>query len=313
MVDEAENFITPAIAKGMAMARANRGSYVLALQNLHQIRDATLREDLLSVAGNKVVMAGVGNYDAEMFSKLFGAQELQYTIASSSQSTGTNTSRTTGRGQQGGGLLGGTTVSPHYQSSHASTASNSTTTGTTHRFQVRPLFLPGEIRGLPAHHALIETRDNSGHVTPATLVHLDRTLVGAIQEAQQLQQYRQTGPMPPQRAVAGKGAAPEASAPAPRPAAPPMAIAPEPPDGWQEIEQRLVIELHLAEATATHLVACAQQHDRDAAYLANMLAYVLADPNIQAPAAVYQRWVEANKSVPHVPSANIATPPEEAA
>ncbi len=326
IVDEAENFITPAIAKGMAMARSNRGSYVLAMQNLHQIRDATLREDLLSVAGNKVVMAGVGNYDAEMFSKLFGAQELEYTSASSSQSTGTNTSRTTGRGQQGGGVLGGNTVSPHYQSSHASAASSSATTGTTHRYQVRPLFLPGEIRGLPAHHALIETRDNQGQVTPATLVHLDRALVDVVQESQQLRLYRQNSipatarrpaPAPVFPAVSplvDHGQVVREEPDGPEPMVTPLENAPPPlPDAWTVIAQRLASELQMADATIAHLIACAQQQGRTADYLADMLAYVRTDPTILAKAAAFRRLVEANTPIPPSASASTNTTREESA
>jgi hypothetical protein len=192
IVDEAENFVTPTIAKGMAMARANRGSYVLAFQNLSQIPDPTLREDLLSVAGNKIVMPGVGDFDSTKFSALFGTIEREYISQARSQSTGTQTSRSSGSGRQGGGLLG-PTGGPHYQTSRAASATTSETTGATSQFRLRATWLPGEIRALPKHHAIIERRDNSGEVTPPTLVHLDRALVTATEEDQQYQLYRVTG------------------------------------------------------------------------------------------------------------------------
>jgi hypothetical protein len=260
-----------------------------------------------------------------MFSKLFGAQELEYVSASSSQSTGTNTSRTTGRGQQGGGLLAGTTVSPHYQSSHASTASSSATTGTTHRFQVRSTFLPGEIRGLPMHHALIEIRDNHGRVTPATLIHLDRVLVGAVQEAQQLRLYRQGSVSASARRSSPNVASPQEyrrvahlQAATARPAGPDEQTTatehrpPPPADPWTVLAQRLEAELHLEEAAGSALIAWAREHGHSADYLAEMLTYVLTEPNIQAPAAVFRRLIEANTLVPRSTPAGVVTQKEGA-
>src|SRR3712207_8799095 len=72
---EAGSFITPTIARGMAMARQNRGCFMIAVQNLSQIEDPVLREDILSVAGNKMVMAGVGRSE-EHTSELQSRQYL---------------------------------------------------------------------------------------------------------------------------------------------------------------------------------------------------------------------------------------------
>lgn len=192
IVDEAHNFVTPTIAKGMAMARSNRGCYILALQNLNQITDPTLREDLLSVAGNKIVMAGVGDYDSTKFSALFGAVEREYLSTSTSQGLGTHVGRSTGRGQHGGGLLGSTSGA-HYQLGRTTSSTKSETAGTSRQVRLRPTFLPTEIRELPRYHAIVERRDNSGEVTPATVVHLDRDLVLALQEEQRYALYYQTG------------------------------------------------------------------------------------------------------------------------
>ncbi len=218
IVDEAHNFITPAIAKGMAMARANLGSYVLAVQDLAQVTDPTLRENLFSVAGNKVVMAGAGEQDAQKFSAIFGQQEREYRNTSTSASIGTTHSSS--RGQGGGGGLLSSANGVHHQTSRATGNASTETAGTSRTFRLRPTFLPAELRFLPPFHAVIERRSNTGEITPATVVHLDRALVEAIQEAQAYQRYQQT-----QRANGSR----------PAPATPQSALQPAAPHATQTL------------------------------------------------------------------------------
>ena len=64
VVDEAHNFVTPAFSAGMAQARSNRAGYILTFQDLAQLHNDTLAADLLSNAGIKIVMGGLGERDA---------------------------------------------------------------------------------------------------------------------------------------------------------------------------------------------------------------------------------------------------------
>jgi hypothetical protein len=355
IVDEAQNFVTPTIAKGMAMARSNRGCYALALQNLSQITDPALREDLLSVAGNKIVMAGVGDYDATKFSALFGSMEREYLSTGSSQGLGTHTGRSTGQGQHGGGLLG-STGGAHYQMARTSSSVRSETASTCRQVRLRPTFLPTEIRELPRYHAIIERRHNNGEVTPATVVHLDRDLVLEIQEEQRYMLYRQTGqldgartlpPVPPvftnplvlRAGTSGEetvqlteeeGATSTLPGPAPtdapeqvtttavtaaRPDSVPVAaqssspVTSEPRSGppWPtRMIQQIVDQLQLDATIAAALVARAEANGRDAAYLADLLAYVRDNPKVRAPDVVFRRLVETNRE--RRPAAGIPSP-----
>lgn len=193
VIDEAHNFVTRTIAKGMAMARENRGCFMLAFQNLSQITDPALREDILSVAGNKLVMAGVGNMDADKFSKLFGTQERPYTIHSQSTSMGHNSSMSMGSGHGTTGLFSPSMGSIRQQSTRASSSSQQQSSGSSIQLRERADFLPSEIRNLPQFHVLIESRDSRGEVTPATVVQLDSELIQNTANAQTLRLYNETG------------------------------------------------------------------------------------------------------------------------
>ncbi len=209
VIDEAHNFITPTIAKGMAMARENRGCFMLALQNLSQIADPALREDILSVAGNKLVMAGVGDFDAEKFSALFGTQEREYIAHSQGTSQGSNHSYSRGHSQSRGGdrgngnrdmlnpmiagVISGGGAGTREQSTRARSSSLQQSNGTNSLVRGRADFLPSEIRSLPQFHVLIERRDSRGEVTPATIVNLDRELITDVSDIQALRLYSQVG------------------------------------------------------------------------------------------------------------------------
>lgn len=193
VVDEARHFVTPALASGMAMARENRGCYVLAFQNLSQIGDPTLREDILSVAGNKLVMAGVGDQEAEKFSRLFGSQEQPYIAHSQNTSQGTNNSRSRGSGREGGDLLGSAVGGMRHQTGMVRSSSVHRSEGASSRLRERAHFLPSEIRNLPQFHVLIERRDSRGEVTPATIVDMDMELTRSIRDAQALKLYAKVG------------------------------------------------------------------------------------------------------------------------
>lgn len=199
MVNEAHEFITPAIATGMAMARENRGCYILAMQDLSQIEDPTLRENILSVAGNKMVMGGVGDYDAKKFSALFGTRERRYTTHSQSTSQGKHSSQSRGSGHGGHGgyggadLLNGSLGAIRQQSTSGKSSSHQQSEGSSVQVRERAEFLTSEIRGLPRFHVLIERRDSKGEMTPATLVHLDINTITDTSTEQALRLYKETG------------------------------------------------------------------------------------------------------------------------
>lgn len=195
VVDEAGSFVTRAIATGMSMARENRGCYILAVQNLSQIEDPTLRENVLSVSGNKMVMPGVGDFDAKKFSALFGSRERLYTTHNQSTSEGSQRSHSRGSGQGSGDLfnpaVGG--GGSRQQSTRGRGSSHQQSEGSSRQMRERAEFLTGEIRGLPQFHALIERRDSRGKMTPATIIHLDIETIEDTVTAQALRLYKETG------------------------------------------------------------------------------------------------------------------------
>jgi hypothetical protein len=194
LVDEAHWFITPSLPSGMAQARTNFGGYVLALQDLAQITDTALREKIWGVATNRLVMAGVGDYDAAKFSRTWGEQERLYIMHSRTESTGSQTSRSRGHGQHSGGSAGGAALGGGSTQQHTSrTAIATHGAGEQHQLRLRAEWLPAEIHGLPAHHVVVERRDATGHVTPPVLVALDRTLTDPLQLQQDRQLVQQIG------------------------------------------------------------------------------------------------------------------------
>jgi hypothetical protein len=180
-VDEAHNFITASIAKGMAQARSNNAGFMLALQTLSQIPDDSVLDTIFASAGNKLVMAGVGDQDADRFSKTFGELEMPYiahskssgTSHSSNTSSGTTNSYSAGRSTTGGSSSagGGSTSNTSRSTSRTSNTSSS------QQLKLRRLFLASEIRGLPQYHAIIESSDAYGRRYSAMMLDLSQPTV----------------------------------------------------------------------------------------------------------------------------------------
>jgi uncharacterized membrane protein YgcG len=177
-VDEAHNFITASIAKGMAQARSNNAGFMLALQTLSQIPDESVLDTIFASAGNKLVMAGVGDQDAERFSKTYGELEMPYITHSKSRgqssstnsSSGNTTSYSAGRSTTGGSSNsgGGST------SSISRTTSSTNNTSSSTQLRLRRLFFPAEVRALPQYHAIIESSDAYGRRWSATMIDMSQ-------------------------------------------------------------------------------------------------------------------------------------------
>lgn len=180
LLDEAHQFLTQSIATGMAMGRGKWGGFVLAFQSLAQIRDATLRRDILSTAGNKVVMGALEIEDAEYFSRAFGIHRRPLRSQTTSISTGESIGRNVGSSHGGGSLFAGSGIGAGHNSSGRSTGkSRSDSFGETVQLQLIPDWEPAELRSLPSAHAVIEWRDGSINPPrpPQTCkVHLDRRI-----------------------------------------------------------------------------------------------------------------------------------------
>jgi hypothetical protein len=187
-VDEAHNFVTPSIAKGMAHARSNNAGYALAVQTLSQIEEKgkPLLNTIFAASGTKIVMAGVGDEDAERFSRTFGEVELPYVTHSQnrSQSSGHSSSANRHRGHELEFFPGGS------GSEHRSSLGQSRTNmsnrmlgeGSNEQLHLRRLFLPSEIRSLPLRHAIIESSDAFGHRWPAQVINMDRELIKELEK-----------------------------------------------------------------------------------------------------------------------------------
>jgi hypothetical protein len=186
-VDEAHNFITPSIAKGMAHARSNNAGYALAVQSLSQIEEKgrPLLNTIFAASGTKIVMAGVGDEDAERFSKTFGEVELPYVAHSqnSSRSSGHSSSANRNRGHKIEFFTGGSGSEHRSSFGHSRTSLSNRLTGeaSNHQLRLRRLFLPSEIRSLPLRYAIIESSDAQGHRWPAQVVNMDRELVAELE------------------------------------------------------------------------------------------------------------------------------------
>ena len=171
-LDEARNFMTEALGRGMAMGRAKKGAFVLAFQGLGQIKNQALRQEILSTAGIKVVMGAVEVEDAEYISRAAGSPWLPLRSLSSGWGTGHSVGQSDGFSSGSnyhapGGLFadGGATGGTHGSSSGSSSAqSRSENYGESLQRTRIPLWEPHELRGLPAAHAVIEWRD--GATTP---------------------------------------------------------------------------------------------------------------------------------------------------
>lgn len=221
VVDEAHNFITPDIARGLAQGRSHRAAYVLVFQDLSQLGDESLIREIISNAGLKIVMGGVSDADARRFSNLFGDVDVPFHNYTASSSQGTGDMHSSGH-----------TAAQSIGHSGRSRTRQSTT-GWSMTIKPRALFTASEIRGLRPHHGIVERRDSQGHLTRATLVQFDRVLADAITQQQRIARFgphveashvvpnltlfRQALPAPirPAPSVTTPGA--PANSPAPRP------------------------------------------------------------------------------------------------
>ena len=301
VVDEAHSFVTPTIAKGMATARQNRGCYILAMQNLSQIENPTLREDILSVAGNKMVMAGVGDFDAKKFSALFGSRERPYTTHSQGMSQGRHSSqsRGSGRGVYGSGdVLNGGLGGLRHQATSGKSFSHQQTQGSSVQVHERAEFLTSEIRGLPRFHAIIERRDSKGEVTPATVVHLDMEVITCAITSQALQLYRETGSLgrASPRLLTATASHQEIKAQSDNSK---DSSTIEQVPGWVRVSARQVAQrLPIREAEAEEIAHSAFRNGRDSAYLLDNLEYAAAAPNPENGAELFRFLITSNQHRP---------------
>ena len=172
-VDEAHNFVSTSIGKGMAQARSNNAGYILSFQTLAQIEEKTLRDTIFAASGTKVVLAGVGDEDAEKFSKTFGELEMPYISRNTSSSSSTSNNSGSSFSKEGGG------------SSSSSSNSRSRNSGQNFSTRLRRHYLPSEIRELPRYHALIESSDARGQRWFAQLIDMSEPTVNRLSKAQE--------------------------------------------------------------------------------------------------------------------------------
>ncbi|HET7081102.1 MAG TPA: hypothetical protein VFM49_27015, partial [Chloroflexia bacterium] len=155
-----------------AQASSHHAAYVLVFQDLAQVRDEALIQDLLTNSGLKIVLGGIGDTDSTRFSKLFGTHERLFRSQTASSGRGQGHNQSSGHSQNSG-------------SSHrGATESRQQSVGWGLIPRSRPDFTPTELRQLRDHHAVVERRDNRGHLTPALLIHFDATLTRTLTERQ---------------------------------------------------------------------------------------------------------------------------------
>jgi hypothetical protein len=172
VVEDAANFVTPLLGLAMAQASSHHAAYVLVFQDLAQIRDEALIQDLLTNSGLKIVLGGIGDTDSTRFSKLFGTHERLFRSQTASSGRGQGHNQSSGHSQNSG-------------SSHrGATESRQQSVGWGLIPRSRPDFTPTELRRLRDHHAVVERRDNRGHLTPALLIHFDAALTRTLTERQ---------------------------------------------------------------------------------------------------------------------------------
>ena len=187
-VDEAHNFVTESLGKGMAQARSNNAGFILSFQSLGQIEDKNLLTTLFATSGIKLVMAGVGDEDAEKFSKTFGELELPYVTHSQATSYSSGSSSGNNSGREG-------------NSNNSTTSHNrNRNEGKSQITRLRRQFLPSEIRSLPRFHALIESSDAYGRRWFGQVVDLAESTVTSLEKSrQQKTKVEKSKETPPQR------------------------------------------------------------------------------------------------------------------
>ena len=186
VVDEAHNFVSLPICKGMAQARSNNAGFMLAFQTLSQIPNDSMLETIFSLAGTKLVMGGVGNKDADRFSRTFGEVWLEF--VSHSSNSGRSTNSNTGGSRTSGSFMEFGASSESGSSSKSTTnygRSNSKTAGQGENTQLheRALFSDYEIRTLPQHHAIIESANTYGQRWQAQIIDMSQATVRTLETA----------------------------------------------------------------------------------------------------------------------------------
>jgi hypothetical protein len=172
VVEDAANFVTPLLGLAMAQASSHQAAYVLVFQDLSQVRDEALIQDLLTNSGLKIVLGGIGDADSTRFSKLFGTHERLFRSQTASSGRGAGRNQSSGHSHNSGSNHQGTTESRQ----------QSVGWGLIPRS--RPDFTATELRQLRDHHAVVERRDNRGHLTPALMIHFDAALTCTLTERQ---------------------------------------------------------------------------------------------------------------------------------
>jgi hypothetical protein len=168
VVEDAANFVTPTFGTAMAQASSHTAAYVLIFQDLAQVRDEALIQDILTNSGLKIVLGGIGDADSARFSRLFGSRERLFRTQTASSGRGQGQSQSSGSHRGAG------------SSQHGDNQSRQQSVGWGLAPRSRPDFTATDLRYLPDHHAVIERRDNVGHLTPATLIHFDADLVRTL-------------------------------------------------------------------------------------------------------------------------------------
>jgi hypothetical protein len=168
VIEDATNFVTPMLGTAMAQASSHMAAYVLIFQDLAQVRDEALIQDILTNSGLKIVLGGIGDADSARFSKLFGSRERLFRTQTASSGRGQGRSQSSGHSHNSGSSQRGDNQSQQHH------------VGWGLAPRTRPDFTATDLRYLPDHHAVIERRDNQGHLTPATLIHFDADLVRTL-------------------------------------------------------------------------------------------------------------------------------------
>jgi hypothetical protein len=188
-VDEARHFITASVASGMAQGRSNGAGYLLALQALSQIEQKSLLDTIFAASGTKIVLPGVGDEDAERFSKIFGDIELPYVTHSvnsnSSVNTGTNRGNSSSSKRGNSALFGGGENSiPTISTNRGSSSGKSSGSGNTTNYQTkqRRLYITSEVRQLSTRYAIIESSDAEGQRWFAQIINMDAGVVQQLKE-----------------------------------------------------------------------------------------------------------------------------------
>ena len=186
IVDEARHFASLPTCNGMAQARSNNAGFMLAFQALSQITDNSMLETIFSLAGTKLVMSGVGDKDADRFSRTFGKVWLEHT--SHSASSGTSTNSNAGGSRSTGSFLELGTSSESGSKSSLTTNygrgnARNKGEGRSVQLQQRELFSSYEIRSLPQYHAIIETSNTYGQRWQAQIIDMSKSTVQSLEEA----------------------------------------------------------------------------------------------------------------------------------